>query len=70
MIPETPGDRRPNDEPYFIDTHCECGEELVYCDKESGWFDEFECPSCQDGIHMDWPDAEMEKFLEQAEDER
>lgn len=60
--PETPGTRRPNDEPYYIDTHCECGEKLVYYEEESGWFDEFECPSCEDGIHLDWPDSQFEEF--------
>ena len=54
--PERPSDRRPSDEPYYISSECrDCGEALQYADEESGWFDEFECPNCDNGIHLDVP---------------
>lgn len=82
--PESAAERRPNDEPYYLDSDCpDCGESLVYyhelpdsafkesdylCDVEhrptedEEWFDEFVCPDCLNGIHMDWPPDYEEAF--------
>lgn len=69
--PEKPSDLR-DGEPYYIDSDCpECGTELVQ-DTEAvleGWYDEWLCPECDDGVHMDWPDAEREKLDERVEEE-
>lgn len=73
--PRSPADPRPNDEPYYIDTTCDCGADLVLYDsltdeqrqssqalsgpepeQDEPWYDEWVCPVCLDGIHMDWPD--------------
>lgn len=62
MKPEKASDRRPNDEPFYIDKYCECGEKLAYFDEESGWYDEFECPECEDGIHLDVPGNFIEEL--------
>lgn len=60
--PETPADER-DGEPYYIDSDCpECGTILELYDPDSGWNDEWWCPTCEDGIHMDWPDAEFEEL--------
>lgn len=55
--PVTPADPR-DGEPYYIDSDCpDCGEALVPYGpaREDGWHDEWQCPNCDDGIHMDWP---------------
>lgn len=60
--PETPADPR-DGEPYYIDSTCpECGTVLQQCKDavEDGWYDEWECPNCLDGIHMDWPEGEFD----------
>lgn len=65
MKPERPADRRPNDEPYYIDSLCPvCGHRLEYLDEDSGWYDEFVCPNCDDGIHMDWPEESLQWLKE------
>jgi hypothetical protein len=59
--PNSPSDRRPYDEPFYIPKTCDtCGEKLVYSDSTANsanatWYDEFECPNCKDGIYLDWP---------------
>jgi len=67
--PTQPADPRPNDEPYYIDEECDCGEALVYHEEETDWHDEFECPSCQDGIHLDVPESVKTDLLERAQNE-
>lgn len=77
MIPMSAADRRPNDEPYYINKHCEdCGEKLVLHDHliKIGWFpskiwhDEFACPKCRNGIYMDWPESHV-NYIKGVEDE-
>ena len=63
--PRCPADRRPGDEPYYIDSECEeCGGSLIYYKLAHGhvdsvedvdWYDEFGCSDCCDGIYMDVP---------------
>ena len=69
--PKGPSDPRPNNEPYYIQKTCpKCGTKLVLHDSlaqpptptEDVWHDEFECPKCRDGIFMDWPVKELERF--------
>ena len=65
--PTSPSDKRPNNEPYYIQSTCECGGELVpepvaYA---KGWFDEFECMNCQ-GLHLDVPDSYMNGLEERV----
>lgn len=72
--PKSAADRRPNDQPYYIDPACpNCGSDLIYANLldhppppfEEFWFDEFICPVCQDGIFIDWPNAYWQSILEQ-----
>lgn len=57
--PRSAADPRPGGEPYYIDSDCpECGTPLVLYDEDSGWNDEWTCPKCQGGLHMDWPDSQ------------
>ncbi len=32
------------------------------CSEEDLWLDEFWCINCQDGIHMDWPQDQIDAF--------
>ena len=72
--PESAADPRPNNEPYFIDSSCpDCSEDLVLYDEyteEGGevWYDEWICPSCDDGLHMDWPDSKWERIEKAMQD--
>lgn len=69
--PESAADPR-DGEPYYIDNECpNCGTELVlyqewededYEDDEI-WHDEWWCPGCENGIHMDWPEAHREEVF-------
>ncbi|MEM4781090.1 MAG: hypothetical protein QXG03_05980 [Halalkalicoccus sp.] len=62
--PKRPSDPR-DGEPYYIDGECSvCGSDLVLADEESGWYDEWTCPQCEDGLRMDWPDAEYDRITE------
>jgi len=68
--PKSAADPRPNNEPYYIDSACDCGGELVpepvaYA---TGWFDEFECMNCQ-GLHLDVPDSYIEGLESRMVDE-
>lgn len=27
------------------------------------WYDEWVCPTCRDGIRMDWPEGELERMM-------
>ena len=69
MKPERPSDPRPNDEPYYVDKHCDCGEKLVYAEADTDWYDEFHCPACQDGIHLDVPESVKADLLERSQNE-
>jgi len=64
--PRGPAHPRPGGVPYYIDETCPtCGTDLVlyqnYLDEEFAedeiWHDEWYCPDCEDGIHMDVPDS-------------
>jgi hypothetical protein len=69
-------DRRPNDRPFYIDDCCPtCGEILIYDDVvrgETNWesifFDEFACPKCNDGCHMDWTSKDTQDFKDTFDD--
>lgn len=65
--PESAAIPRPGNKPFYIDQFCPvCGTPLVLADKldnpnvneEEIWHDEFICPTCQDGIYLDWPETE------------
>ncbi len=68
-------DRRPNDRPFYIDECCrDCNSVLIYDDLVRGkthWddicFDEFTCPKCKNGCHLDWPPEDIQTFKEIAE---
>lgn len=64
--PRSPSEPRPNDEPYYIDSHCSCGERLILYDDFHGnevvWHDEWVCPVCQNGVYMDWPERMMDEL--------
>lgn len=41
------------------------------CPEEDIWYDEFGCPICKDGIHLDWPQSEFDELdrrVKEAED--
>lgn len=66
-VPKGPAEPRPNGEPYYIDSECDCGAELVLHRAEElaesqWWHDEWVCPECDDGIHMDWPEKEYDRL--------
>lgn len=74
--PSSPADPRPNNEPYYIDADCpECGTALVLYDEhhetgssdETVWHDEWVCPSCEDGLHVDWPDGMFARLTERMD---
>ena len=71
--PQSAADPR-DGEPYYIDSDCpDCGSELVLFEEpatDEVWHDEWTCPDCQDGIHMDWPQAEMDALMERAAEVR
>ena len=70
--PQRPADRRPGDVPYFIDAECACGEPLVYFEVvDEGidpdavvFYDEFTCPDCDNGVHLDWPKDHIETVFD------
>ena len=69
--PQSPAQARPGGEPYYIGSKCpDCGSKLTLYDllpdeakksindlpnRNAIWHDEWVCPECLDGIHMDWP---------------
>lgn len=60
--PSSAADPRPANRPYHILPNCPvCGRTLVLLDRDlpdkEAWHDEWECPVCQDGIHLDWPES-------------
>ena len=67
--PNSPAIPRPGNRPYYIAPDCpDCGTPLVLSDylhnpqtpADDVWYDEWECPRCQEGIWMDWPAAEWD----------
>jgi len=68
--PISAADRRPNDRPFYIDECCPgCGGILVYEDIIHGdtrwddiFFDEFACPKCNDGSHLDWTPQNIQRM--------
>ena len=62
--------------PMHLDPHCAaCGTRLVLSDVLRGnlddiWYDEFECPVCQDGVRLDWPKEELVDLFTQIERSR
>jgi ribosomal protein S27AE len=62
--PNSPGEPRAGGRPAFIDPACKvCGTALVLHDSlrkrpsppGETWHDEWECPKCRDGLHLDVP---------------
>lgn len=67
--PNSAADPRPGNRPYYIAPNCpKCGAALVLLDRlqdpdasdDEVWHDEWTCPNCQDGLHMDWPETMRE----------
>lgn len=66
----------PRNSPSYIEANCEnCSALLVLYDLlyeklndpeentgDSVWYDEWICPSCKDGIYMDWYHKDCKKF--------
>ncbi|MGI6649589.1 MAG: hypothetical protein ACOX5W_11235 [Bacillota bacterium] len=74
MPPESAAVPRLGNIPFYIDPLCpECGAALVLADPLNNpdvneneiWHDEFICPSCRDGIYMDWPESEIKSIIEE-----
>lgn len=70
-IPKSAADPRPNG-PYYIDDTCECGTELQLHPDNDGldkkWYDEWWCPECDNGVHMDWPENRVDRLEEAIRD--
>src|SRR5688500_13985864 len=69
-LPNSAADPRPGGRPAFIDPNCKaCGTALVLHDSlreqpsppDEVWHDEWECPTCRDGLHLDRPERRMPK---------
>lgn len=59
--PQKADDRRPGGTPFYTAKSCpKCDTALQYYDPTGTWFDEFECPTCRDGVYLDWPSAELD----------
>ncbi len=63
--PRSAADPRPGNRPYFIARNCStCGTELALVDRDQPaseiWHDEWECPLCQDGVYLDWPESALD----------
>lgn len=63
--PASAADPRPGNRPYFIAPDCAtCGTGLILVDRDQPtsevWHDEWECPRCDDGVHLDWPESALE----------
>ncbi|ACA59059.1 hypothetical protein Daud_0513 [Candidatus Desulforudis audaxviator MP104C] len=74
--PRSAAEPRPDNRPCYIDPCCpSCGAPLVLLDllkspetpEDEIWYDEFICPQCRDGIHLDWPESEFKKVFEAEE---
>jgi hypothetical protein len=72
-IPRRPSDPRPLNRPFYIDKDCpECGTRLALLDDVQdndceSWYDEWICPECQDGVHMDWPESHWDWLVNRAD---
>lgn len=69
--PRRPSDPRPGGRPYYIAPTCDnCGAALVLNDVLRGtsarqvWHDEWTCPTCRDGIYLDWPPAALQRLTD------
>jgi ribosomal protein S27AE len=69
-LPQSAADPRPGGRPAYISAKCpDCGTALVLLDSlenptlsaDELWHDEWTCPTCQDGIFMDWPVGAYER---------
>lgn len=63
--PRNAADPRPGNRPYFIAPKCPtCDAALVLVDRDQVasevWHDEWECPRCDDGVYLDWPESAIE----------
>lgn len=63
--PRNAADPRPGNQPYFIASKCPtCDAALVLVDRDQVasevWHDEWECPRCDDGVYLDWPESAIE----------
>jgi len=63
--PRSAADPRPDSRPYFIAPNCPtCEAALVLVDRDQPaseiWHDEWECPRCDDGVYIDWPESAIE----------
>lgn len=71
--PESAAIPRPGNRPFYIDPFCPtCGTPLVPADmldnpnanEGESWYDEFICPTCRNGIFLDWPENEKAALTE------
>ena len=58
-------DPRPDSRPFFIAPNCPtCQATLVLVDRDQPapevWHGEWECPRCDDGVYLDWPESAIE----------
>jgi Zn-finger nucleic acid-binding protein len=63
--PRNAADFRPGNQPYFIASNCPtCEAALVLIDRDQPasevWHDEWECPRCDNGVYLDWPESAIE----------
>jgi len=65
---------RPGNQPFYIEPHCpQCQTKLVLsdlledhnADPDTIWYDEWQCPTCRNGLHMDWPPQMVAQLNEQ-----
>lgn len=41
----------------------------VWDEREVVWHDEWVCPECENGIHMDWPDCSLHTDTDRRDDQ-
>jgi len=63
--PGNAADSQPGNRPYFIASKCPtCEAALVLVDRDQPasevWHDEWECPRCDEGVYLDWPESAIE----------
>lgn len=67
--PRSAADPRPGNRPFYIPPACpQCGTPLVLSDllddpatpQDEVWHDEWACPTCRDGVYLDWPEGKWE----------
>lgn len=63
--------------PKYISEFCPgCNAKLILndlrmnpnCPQENIWEDEYWCMTCNDGIHMDWPQSEIDELNRRFQD--